>query len=293
MSLRSNPGRQRRQSVPASEAPQQRNSSPTRNRVGDYYDDGSDEETGKGHKNEDQMYNGACSLGRFFLNPCLCIALSCQMICCRTSRQQEGSVQSRARKRQPTHPHQRRRLLLRGFLLLCVIVSIVFWSRPQNHARHSLRHQSDASLDSMPILIKLFDFSNVNDIGGWHYHGSERFYSFLEPLEQPNTLRDTGGLLIPSLRYAPTFRRSIAPDDDIRYQHYKKKEILKMDQIYLRSYYDHPEESLSLKCRRTRFESSYFPSCNEFHEIDLLRDYDPHAIDPWQDLSYFDSYIFR
>lgn len=295
MSLRTNPGpERRRQSAPSSSSWAQSPPKKRRTSEGDYYDD-SDEENGKGHAPQDQMYSGACSLGRFCLNPCLCLATSVRMFSCRP--RQEGP--SRARRRSATPPDVpfQKLFLIRGTVIMLLIISTVFifWPRPR-HPHSHLRHDSDVSLESTPILIKLFDFSNVNDVGGWHYHGSRQEFhstSALEPLDRPKTV-DYGGLLISSMRHASpeSFRRTIASDDDVSYQQYKKKLILQMDQEYRGPDYDHVEETLFPECRRANFEALYFPTCNNgFHDVDLSRDYDPHVLGA-VDLSYFDSYVF-
>lgn len=255
----------------------------------DYYDDGSDEEKGK--RPQDQMYHGACSLGRFCLNPCLCLATTARMICCRP---RQGGTPQRARRR-PSASIQKsqwkqlnRRIItcIRGSLLLLVICVVVF--RPR-HSRYPLRHQSDRSLDRMPLLIQLFDYTDANDLGGWHYPASKRFpsTSSLEPLPYA-TMADFGGLEFATLPPSK-FRRRIAPDNDIAYEAYRKKLTFIMDQKFLRSAYDHFEEKQVQTCRTPNFEALYFPTCNDFHEFDLTRDYDEHIS---RDLSYYDSYFF-
>jgi hypothetical protein len=144
----------------------------------------------------------------------------------------------------------------------------------------------------MPIQIKLFDFSNVNDIGGWHYPASARFHSVssLKPLKA-SKIADYGGLVFASLQDASPFRRTIASDDYLAYELYRKNLVVKMDESYRGPSWDHDDETLRLKCRRPNFAALYFPTCNSFHELDLSRDHDPdlHGV---VDLSYFDSYRF-
>lgn len=283
MTLRTNPGRQRRRTL-ASNSDAASPTRPPATRTGncDYYDDSDDE---KGHKSHDQMYNGACSLGRFCLNPCLCLATTARMICCRPKQQQVPPYRARRRSESP---------FTRCFVVFIIVCIVVFLTRKPRR-RYPLRHQSDWSLDSMPIMIKMFDSSN--DIGGWHHHNFQRFHSISFSLKSLNRSQmvDFNGLIIPSLRNAPTFRRSIADDNDIAYEVYKKKLTLAMDEKYRGPYYDHPEETFSPKCRPPNFKSLYFPSCNGFHEFDLSRDYNPDLIGDITEteLSYYDSYRFR
>ena len=173
--------------------------------------------------------------------------------------------------------------------MVLTVFMFVFWPRRN---RHPLRPKSDWALETSPLLIGLFDFTDANDLGGWHYPAAKRFHSTrsLEPLQYTEMV-DYNGLLFASLKFASPskFRRKIAPDDDLSYQANRNKLVLEMDRKFLRKEYDHFEERLQKKCRAPNFASLYFPTCNSFHEWDLARDYDrvEHS-----DLSYYDSYMF-
>lgn len=272
---------QRRQSTPTYSP------SPTSNRRNnqDYYDSDTEEE--KGTK-QDQVYHGACSLGRFCLNPCLCLATTAtRVLCCRS--EVGGSSRARRTTSSSQDKQWKRTSIVKGILM--VLTFCVFLFSPRRNGR-SLRHKTDWALETSPLLIKLFDFTDVNDLGGWHYPAANRFLSTtsLEPLQYVE-MSDYNGILFASLKFASPskFRRKIAPDDDVSYETNRQKFVLEMDETFLREVYDHFEERLDKECRTPNFASLYFPTCNSFHELDLARDYD--RVEP-SELSYYDSYLF-
>jgi hypothetical protein len=241
----------------------------------DYYDASDDEEdAGKGRKGH--VHRGACSLGRFCLNPCEA-ARSCW--------RQTPLFFVRQRRRLLSSDCRRRNL--GGGLLVVAFLWTISLSRKGNN-RHSLRHSSDLSLERMPVLIKAFDFSKL-DVASRHKFPS---LSSLKPLERPKIF-DHGGLTFKSLRDASPseFRREIASDDYLAYELYRKKLIKTMDQMYIGEYYDHDDETIELSCRRPNWKSLFLPNCNNFHEIDLTRDYDP-KVQKESDLDY-DNYLFK
>jgi hypothetical protein len=139
----------------------------------------------------------------------------------------------------------------------------------------------------MPVLIKTFDFSNVE--GSRHKFPS---LPSLKRLERPKIL-DHGGLTFKSLRDASPsdFRREVASDDYLAYELYRKKLMKTMDRMYIGEYYDHDDETIGLSCRRPNWKSLFLPNCNNFHEIDLTRNYDPEG-QKASDLDY-DNYLFE
>lgn len=243
--------------------------------------DGSvDEEANKGKKSHFHMFRPTLSsFRRVCLNPRATLPLKCS-----------GTSTSAT-----PAPHQGRRRLLSQFLILSFVCVVLSWTR-RRRLHHPFRHQSAWSLENSPLLIKLFDFSDVKDIGGWHYH-TQQFHSIssLEPITIPN-LADYGGLTFSSLSKSPPskFRRTISPDDYMINEEYKRQVLDKnkakkgFDDIY----YQQPEEVLSLECRRQNWQGLTFPTCNDFHEVDLSRDYDPHA-KVLDHLGYYDSYRIR
>lgn len=248
----------------------------------DYYDE-SDEEAGKHHKDH-HVYKGACPLGRFCLNPCLCLA-EAALACWRQS--PLASVRQRWRLWPSA---SRTRNLVGGFLVAALLFTLPL-SRIESN-RSSLRHSSDQSLERMAVVIKALDFSLVKGVGGWLHPKKFPSLSSLETLEHPKIF-DFGGLTFKSLREASPhqFRREIASDDYLAYELYKKKLALMMDQEFIGEYYDHDDETIDLSCRRPNWKSLFLPNCNIFHEVDLTREYDPE-VHPASDLNY-DSYIFK
>jgi hypothetical protein len=164
--------------------------------------DGSvDEEADKGKKSHFHMFRPTLSsFRRVCLNPRATLPIKCS-----------GTSTSAT----PTpHRGRRRRRLFSQFLILSFVCVVVSWTR-RRRLHHPLRHQSDWSLENSPLLIKLFDFSDVKDAGGWHFH-TQQFHSTssLEPIMIPH-LADYGGLTFSSLSNFPPskFRRTISPDD--------------------------------------------------------------------------------
>lgn len=242
----------------------------------DYYHDSDEEEADKGRK--DNVYRGACSLGRFFLNPFLCLVEAARACWRQTPvfsiRQWWRLLSSDSRHRNVV-----------GVLVVVAFLCAISLSRKSS--RHSLRHSSDLSLAQMPLLIKTFDFSNVT--GSRH-----QFLALpsLKPLERPKIF-DHGDLTFKSLRNSSPsdFRREIASDDYLAYELYRTKLVKKMDRMYIGDYYDHDDEISERSCRRPNWKSLFLPNCNNFHEIDLTRDYDPKG-QKASDLDY-DNYLFE
>lgn len=188
----------------------------------------------------------------------------------------------------------RRRILSKGFLLLLFVYIMVSWIRPSQRHNHQLRHDSDQSLESMPLKIKLFDFPDANEhVGGWHYPASPMIHSTnrtLKVSKQP----DYNGLVFISLENAPKFRRRIAPSDYFINEKYRKGIIRpNTKEKHSDIYFQHDEEVLSLECRRQNWQGLYFPNCNDFHEFDLGRDEDDPKTQAVNQLEYYDSFRLR
>lgn len=241
---------------------------------GDYFEsDDSDDE--KGH--DRKIYKGACSMGQFFLNPCLCLWIALNRSC---QRQYIARLQTRLR---PVHYAFSIPLLL----LLFYFVRSSSSSLPA--FIHPLRPRSDYQVNALPIQIQFF-INNEEDIGGWL--GPARFRkppSDFSPL--PQEYVDFGPLKIQRL-HAKHFQRQIHPNDDEFFE--SKRDILldEMDKEHISTRYWPDEDMDYEECRRPNWFSQYKPNCNDFHELDVGRAYD-------RDLASFDeklnvdSYKFR
>lgn len=178
-------------------------------------------------------------------------------------------------------PRERGRIVVPSFLLLMFVYIIISRMIPQHL---SLRHESDWALENTPLKIKLFDFTNANDLGGWHYPASQSFHS-TRPINISKS-PDYNGLTIVSLRNATIFRRMVASGDYEASERYRRG-IVQPDkkEKHTDIYFQHDEEVLSLECRRQNWQGLYFPNCNDFHDIDLGR-----QAESLQQLEYYDSY---
>ena len=239
-------------------------------------------ESSKAHPNH--VYRGACSLGRFLLNPCLCLYTSLRLCCVSTQQPLPR------RLRHCLCGVGQRGHLVRLFLLFVCGIYYFMKHLQRDTTHYSLRHASDNSVDRLPVVLGLFDVSRADSLGGWDVPSPQKFPSPPESLTRVN-ISDFGGLIFTSLRHSSHFRREVSPDDDVDYEFHRKRCMDEMDKVFLGESHDHDEELESQKCRRPNWRSLYFSNCNAFHEIDLSREYKPKEQEPWE--MNYDSYIFK
>jgi len=241
----------------------------------DFYDDSDDEN--KGHRAaSDKIYGSTCSIGQFFLNPCLCIWTMMSLSC------QRQYVTKIRRRLKPLHAM----LLIPLFLLLKYAFSYTSMIQP-----HPLRPRSDAQVNNLQVVIPSLDSTNQIDLGGWFSP-----VPFSRP-EQPMLLKtdknikvvDFGTLNLKSTKQG-RFNRVIHPDDRDRYEDERLRQLNRMDLEPTVEKYDHDDEQDYKECRRPNWKSAYYPNCNAFHEMGMERIYDTH-ITSLVDKAY-DSYLF-
>lgn len=242
----------------------------------DFYDDSDDEKDHRGAS--DKMYGSACSMGQFFLNPCLCIFMMMRLSC-----QRRYAVQIR-RRLKPVHLI----MLLPLIILLRYVLSSTSYFQP-----HPLRPRSDAQVNNLKILIHSLESpSHSLDLGGWL--SAIPFRSKPPPLlkrggSKQELLDDFEPLQMKRLK-VDHFVREIDPLDADKYHHERNFELNTMDLFPVREKYDHDDERDATDCRRPKWKTYYFPNCNSFHEIDMTRGCDS-SITSMVDKNY-DSYIF-
>jgi len=243
------------------------------------HNDTIDEEVGKGKGPQNHLSRQIYApLRRLCVNPSSSFATS--TLCSRPN------AISSATRTQPPSPRGRHRVV-QSLLVLLFAYGIISWS-PRTR-RQSLRYDSYQSLESMPLMIDMFDCD---------FHTSRWFHSVtsLEPLKLSNT-PNYDGLVFLSLRNASLsdFRRQIALDDYMANEVYRKEVIIETarKEMHTDDYYQYHEEILSLECQRQNWQGLYFPNCNDFHEFDLGRDYNPMTSDVDHLLGYYDSFRFR
>jgi hypothetical protein len=237
---------------------------------GDYYDDSDDE---KGHAaSSDKLYGSACSLDKFFLNPCLCLWVTLRLSC---QRRYVAKVQKRLK---PMH----------AVLLLLLVLLVRYVLRYNAMQPHPLRPRSDSQVDKLRIVIPSLASSKHADLGGWY--SSVPFRRPGRSMQmKPDRVVDFGGLIFKSLTPG-RFHRVSDPEDYDKYEDIRLREMNRMDMDPTLKKYDHDDEQDYTKCRRPNWKSSYYPNCNAFHEIGMERIYDP-TVTSLIDKT-FDSYLF-
>lgn len=189
-----------------------------------------DEEAGKGKKYQDDLFRSICT------------ALG-------------------LRHSNPLSSSGRRRRVSSSLFVLLIVCAILYWPSPRLN-RHFERYQK------RPTLVMLFDSSYGNAVGDWGYRGSQSrtlYSSSLEPLELSDIPPMYGDITFSSLRSASKFQRRVSPNDyaayeAIRRQTFERKERKDHTDIY----FQHHEETLSLKCQRQNWQVWRMSSWNRY-----------------------------
>lgn len=261
------------------EAPQgNRRRRPLTETSNDYYD--SDDEKGhRGGPASDKIYGSACSLGQFFLNPCLCIWMMVRMTC---QRQYVTKIRSRLK---PIH----------ALLLVPLVIFMRFILTDQSRMRpHPLRPRSDAQINNLQIMIPYLDSRNLADLGGWF--SPVPFYSAKKSSQlTSDKLVDFGPFVFkpPTLQ---RFSRVTNPKDYEKYEDERSRELNRMDLEPNAAKYDHDDEQDYQECRRPNWKTAYYPNCNAFHEMGMGRIYDAEItslVDKDQDSYLFSHGYYR
>jgi hypothetical protein len=242
------------------------------------YCDESDEEKDR-RPNDERMFDNACALGQFFLNPCLCLYLCGQQV--RRKHGVRGFMPSRTTKRV-------------GLAVLVALLLVGSFKECSTFRIHPLRPRNDWEVNRLPVQIPYFDFSSVDDVGGWTYPRRDQRFPSLARMRrrlEREKIGDFGGLVFVSLRDPSRFRREIDPHDGDKYEKERKFQVENMDKSVLSPLYWHDDELDQVVCHRPNWRNSYFPNCNDFHEIDLSRDF-VEGIESENDQPY-DSYRFN
>lgn len=221
-----------------------------------YYDD-SDED-------KDKMYSAACSIGQFFLNPCLCLYASLRNLKRRWYLRRSGNLPMLGGEMKPQNTHDS------SFLEVLACIAFMFCCMSflsTGPGQRGPRPASDYEVNQIPIRIpKLDTGASAMDVGGWLL-----FHDFAVPtdpidLGQPNraTLQFRGLFGEP---------REISPFDK------EEAELnwnqLKRSRPKFSPYYEIEEnlEDVEQICRRANWKHLYSPTCNNLHEVDLMNDY--------------------
>lgn len=270
------------------------------NKNDDYYYDDDD--------NEAKIRKSACSLGKFFLNPCLCMISSGRRCCHNLKRASSRAIRKRGL---PTtsnaHPlfdsdDWRKKLSMLLGAVISVIVGLHFLfpqmtmrsAQRRLHFHYDIRPTTDADVDRIQIRIPRLDLDNpaarVHDVGGWMYY--HKFYDNLEPIswEGPHSGRDYNKLTLRNSGQP----RLINPNDAKIAEEYweenqpkikRKRKKLTLWKEYAETIQDIPQE-----CRRVNWSHLYNPTCNELHEINLSMDYNDDLAKNLGDAQDFDTF---
>ena len=296
-----------------------------------YYDDSDDDANDKDHSHrhdEERIFKGSCSFGKFVLNPCLCLfnaIISCiQRWRWRFRRKikiKSGTGPGGGGRQTSITP-----LLLDLLLLLFATTTLLSMTGLlslqirrflsfSSSSTSSGRPLTDEIVNQIPVTITIFEFDGV-DIGGWSH-----LRRFFRPTASLNSSLmdepDFGGLsmlqkrnidvaetdskqkqkqlqLSSSLHSTKLLSppRSIHPEDEQLSMEYWEE--LNLDDPHLHSYDHHPEEleDRDLTCHQTNWAKRYYPACNSIHEIGLVQDYDTkRANKPGYDQAFDSFYI--
>jgi len=228
-----------------------------------YFDDSADELDDKDRRSHyDRMFGDACAMGQLILNPCLFFHLCVQKLF----------------RNQTFRDFMRSRATRTLFSVVAVVLMLFVTGEEYNAFRvHPLRPTNDWEVNHLPIQISYFDFSSVDDIGGWTYPRRDQvFPSFarMHKLMLKERIADFGGLIIHPRRESSRFEIQIDPRDDIKYEAERMQQIEDMNSFDMKPLYWHDDELDHVVCHRPNWRSLYFPNCNNFHETDLSRDFE-------------------
>lgn len=239
---------------------------------GDYYDDSDDD--------KEKMYNDACAIGQFFLNPCLCIFMSLRYLRHRCLRRLKNSSNHRFGNRSKSNEIEIWDIVGVIVGITLVYFSLRFFARRWRGSR--IRPTTNYELNRINVRIPSLDYSGSKDIGGWlHFR---RFAIPSQPIDhsQPVRLFEFDG------NFGET-RSILSSDEEAAEENWDRR---RMSQKDLREYYEFSAdlEDQENECRRPNWTHLYRPTCNSMHEVDIIADFPSGQIRlvEYQDL---DSYI--
>lgn len=237
---------------------------------GDYYDDSDDE--------KEKMYKGACAIGQFFLNPCLCIFTSLSYLRRRCSRRKKSSLHGFIDR------IKAKEFEILDFVYVTVGIFFVnFFLHSFARRRHgsSVRPATDYDLDRMNIRIPRLDYATSEDIGGWLH-----FRNFALPT-QPIDATQPVRLFEFEAKFGET-REILSSDEEVAQNNWNAR---RLSQKELREYYEFSADLQDQEniCRRPNWTHLYRPTCNSMHELDILADFPSGQIrlKEFQDLDSF------
>lgn len=283
----------------------------------DFYDD-SDDEGGRGDDDDKKTYSSpghkaygsACSMGQFFLNPCLClfyVGFRCYKRLLLISGRKHDCTSS---KRKGEKIGRRKQLdtidyfvyagsFISGLICLYFFLpedtfsgmtmtsDIYLRSLRRRLSHNGPRPETDSDVDRIELRIASLSYDSPgSDIGGWLFP-----HHFNNPQGSPLLVEspDQGGL---SFQGEFGNVREIQPGDAEVAEVYWNQTHTTGKTV--RSYYEYEEnlESEPRSCRRPNWKHEYNPSCNAIHEVNFATDYNEHRAKLGDD-QVFDSFYIR
>jgi hypothetical protein len=170
---------------------------------------------------------------------------------------------------------------------LTVVASFLFCypatrRQQQHHRRRFFRPATDQELDRLPITLpSSSSFSKLH----WPLHNL--FNTTLKTV-------DYGGIEINSL-LAGRYRREIQADDHERFERERDKLLHEDEYDRVPFAYWHQEELSGMRtaCRRPSWVEYQFPTCNDFHHVDLTQNYDETLARLAGDEQDYDNYYIN
>ena len=163
-------------------------------------------------------------------------------------------------------------LVLLGMIMLWLLGRAASSTSCLLSSRRSRRPATDEALNSIPLVIPVFDFeNNPNDIGGWmHIHKFHQPKTKIWNIGQV----DRGGITGVGVFGEPRLQR---PDD--QEDHARNLDKYHRDHKKMHSYNEFNEDvqDRNHTCQRANWTFDYFPSCNNVHTLDLSHNYDKEA----------------
>jgi serine/threonine protein kinase len=138
-----------------------------------------------------------------------------------------------------------------------------------HHYRRSSRPKTDQELNRLPILLS--PSGSISSSSSF----SKRDWALQNVSNDSHKPSALGGIEIESLR-ADRYLREIRADDHERFEREREKLLRKDNHEHVPFTYWHQEELSDLRtaCGRPKWMEYHFSTCNDFHHIDLTRNYD-------------------
>jgi hypothetical protein len=171
------------------------------------------------------------------------------------------------------------------FTFYCPVTHSQHQYHHHHHYRRSSRPTTDQEVDRLPIILGRGTISSSSSF-------SKRDWSLQNISKDTHRASAFGGIEIEGLQ-ADRYLREIHADDHERFEREREK-LLREDEHVPFAYW-HQEELSGLRtaCRRPKWVEYQFPTCNDFHHLDLSRNYDEGLARLAGDEQDYDNYYIN